>query len=470
MAPKAHQLPPGLDLYRDLQVQAGNIHEIAWSPDGRYLASGNPDGQIAVWDVETGRLHHRLDRGDQLVWSVAWSPDGKRLASGSHQGIVGIWDAESGERLRTLEGHEGWVRSVAWSPDGKRLATGSNDKSLAIWDTATGDRLSVFEGHRDRVLSVRWSPDGSRLASASGDGSLILWEVSSREQLHRHQVRSGWLRSLTWSPDGRYISCGSEDGVLRLWHTDDGKPAAVLEGHTESIGCASFDASGRMLASRAVDGRIRLWSPSRGSWQAVGGFKEPGTFPMQNLAFHPSEPLLATVAQTRIHIWRVDLDALLATQDGRPAAPLRTAKVVCLGEPADQVEEIARALAGAPSALGERGPGVYLHSSRQINDTDGPARREILIWDLAERSAEHPWQRIADLRDATLAIIAFDPSIPETYSQQAQLQIKLTRFEDAIAAIDNYLRRTELDFEHPDIQRAYRLRTDCEAALARSDE
>ena len=410
VAPKANQqLPPGLSLFRDLQVQVGNIHEIAWSPDGRFLASGNPDGQIAVWDVETGLLHHRLDRGDRLVWSVAWSPDGKRLASGSHQGIVGIWDAESGERLSILERHGGWVRSVAWSPDGRSLATGSNDRSLAIWDTGSGERLKVFEGHRDRVLSVRWSPEGKRLASASGDGSLIIWDVASGEQRHRHQVRSGWLRSLTWSPDGRYISCGSEDGIVRLWHTDDGKPAAVLEGHTESIGCTSFDASGRMLASRGVDGRIRLWSPSRGSWQAVGSFKEPGTFPMQNLAFHPSEPLLATVAQSRIHVWNVDLDALLATQDGRPAAPLLTAKVVCLGEPADQVEEIARGLAGTPSTLGELGPGVHLHSSRQVSTDDGTARREVLIWDLSERSSEHPWQRVADLRDAALAIVAFDP-------------------------------------------------------------
>ena len=406
-------MPNGLSLHRDLQVQAGNIHEIAWSPDGRYLASGNPDGQIAVWDVDTGRLHYRLDRGDKLVWSVAWSPDGTRLASGSHQGVVGIWDAESGDRLRTLERHDGWVRSVAWSPDGKQLVTGSNDRTLAIWDAQSGERIRVLEGHRDRVLSVRWSPDGSRLASASGDGTLIVWDPQAAEHLYTHQVRSGWLRSLAWSPEGRYVSCGSEDGVLRLWYGDDGKPAAVLEGHTESIGCISFDASGRMLASRAVDGRIRLWSPSRGSWQAVSSFKEPGTFPMQNLSFHPSQPLLATVAQSRIHVWQVDLDALLATTDGRPASPLHTAKVVCLGEPADQVEEIARSLAGASSSLGERGPGVYLHSSRSVEADQGSARREVLIWDLAERSAEHPWQRVADLRDAALAIVAFDPRAHE---------------------------------------------------------
>ncbi len=414
MTPKAtRQLPNGLSLHRDLQVQAGNIHEIAWSPDGRFLASGNPDGQIAVWDVETGRLHYRLDRGDRLVWSVAWSPDGKRLASGSHQGVVGIWDAQSGERLRILERHDSWVRSVAWSPDGKRLATGSNDRTLAIWDTESGERIRLLEGHRDRVLSVRWSPDGTKLASASGDGTLIVWDPEAAEHLYRHQVRSGWLRSLAWSPEGRYVSCGSEDGVLRLWYGDDGKPAAVLEGHTESIGCTSFDSSGRMLASRAVDGRVRLWSSSRGSWQAVSSFKEPGTFPMQNLSFHPSKPLLATVAQSRIHVWEVDLDALLATADGRPAAPLRTAKVVCLGEPADQVEELARSLAGTSASLGERGPGVYLHSSQEVEGEQGPARREVLIWDLAERSAEHPWQQVADLRDAALAIVAFDPRAHE---------------------------------------------------------
>ncbi|MEM1203344.1 MAG: WD40 repeat domain-containing protein [Acidobacteriota bacterium] len=399
------ELPEGLRLERVLKVSAGNINEIAWSPDGRFLASGNPDGQIGVWDVASGNLHRRLERDDEvLVWSVAFSPDGRRLASGSHRGTVGMWDVETGALLRVFERHDDWVRSVAWSPDGATLATASNDRTIALWDAETGERRRLLEGHRDRVLSVRFSPDGRRLASASGDGAVILWNAATGETLHSLPVRSSWQRSISWSPDGRLLTSASEDGVLRLWRASDGQPAAVLEGHRKSIGCAGFDASGRMLASRSVDGEVRLWSQSRGSWRPLASFKEPGTFPMQNLANHPGEPLMATVAQSQIHLWRVDLDALRASAEGQPTSPLATAKVVILGE-AEAATGLAHGLAAPRVGRGEHGPGVYALSCREL---DG-VRREILLWDLPERGVDDAL-RCLDLGDADVALLVFDPS------------------------------------------------------------
>jgi hypothetical protein len=111
------------------------------------------------------------------VASVAWSPDGRYLASGSRDDTVRVWDAANGQLLRTLAGHTDWVRSVAWSPDGRFLASGSDDRTVRVWDAADGRLLRTLEGHTSKVWSVAWSPDGRYLASGSTDDTIRIWGI-----------------------------------------------------------------------------------------------------------------------------------------------------------------------------------------------------------------------------------------------------------------------------------------------------
>ena len=423
------ELPVGLTLRSTLQVQAGNINEIAWSPDGKTLASGDPDGVIGLWDVESGIQRARLERAEKVVWSIAFSPDGSRVASGSNDGSVGIFEAASGRLLTSLERHDSWVRSVAFSPDGGLLASGGNDRHIILWDLATRSRRLVFEAHKERVLSLRFSPDGSQLASAGGDGLVVIWRTSTGEVLARHQISTGWQRGVCWSPDGRLVAFGGEDGAVRLLRSQDGRLSSVLEGHREGVGCLSFDSSGQLLASRSVDGRVRLWTPSRGSWRLLARFKEPASFPMANMAFHPSECRLATVAQARIRIWQIDLESLRSAADGQKATRLVSTKVAVLG--GAPAAELTRAL--ATPLLGDHYPEVYLLEAREEDQGGGTERRETLLFDLSETTPPRGDLAALHLRETHAVLVAFDPTSESdpgaTIRRGAELAAKVARVE-----------------------------------------
>src|SRR5271166_4934539 len=242
----------------------GQVSAVAWSPDGKTLASGSSDQTVKLWDLATGKLFATLQGHTETVYSVAWSPDGKTVASGSFDKTVKLWESATGKLLATLQGHTGEVESVAWSPDGKILASGSRDETVRLWESVTGKLLATLQGHTDAVYSVAWSPDGKTLASASGDKTVKLWDAATGKLLTTLRGHTDAVYSVAWSPDGKTLASGARDLAIKLWEAATGKLLTTLQGHTNAVSSVAWSPDGKILASASTDLAVKLWEAATG--------------------------------------------------------------------------------------------------------------------------------------------------------------------------------------------------------------
>jgi WD40 repeat protein len=263
---------PDISTTHILLGHKGPVTSVAFSPDGREVASGSADETVQLWDSATGQPGQTLKWDNDRVWCVAFSPDGKLLASGSEDKIVRLWAIAlqlRATRWRMLKGHTHSVRSVVFSPDSKVVASASTDKTIRIWDVLTGSLLKVLNGHTAWVRSVAFSPNGQILASGSEDQTIRLWNPTAERAPQMLKGHNAWIWFVIFSPDGKILASASEDQTIRLWNIATGVTLQTLNGHTRPVRSLAFVPNGKILASASEDGTIRLWDIATSSFKAL---------------------------------------------------------------------------------------------------------------------------------------------------------------------------------------------------------
>jgi len=298
-------------LVMTLKGHDGAVNSVAYSSDGRMLASGSADGTVRIWDMRTGEeLMTPLRSGDDAVWSISVAPDGRNVVSGTDGGVVCVWSlVDAHVSAQMLRGHSAAVSSVLYSPNGSYLASASQDSTAIIWNSETHQQLAVLMGHTGIVHALAFARDSLTLATGSKDQTIQLWDAATGKPRykspHRHDEP---IYSLCFLTDGQKIAAGCGKNIMlckpqtgqdtTLLHfgsspmlsvnpSSDGQSlvsaygksvclstlprfrvktsSIVLDGHSSTVRAAAFSHNGLYIASASDDHTIRIWNASNKS-------------------------------------------------------------------------------------------------------------------------------------------------------------------------------------------------------------
>jgi WD40 repeat protein len=241
------------------------VWSVAWSLDGRRVASASGDQTAQVWDATSGDHLTRYTGHTDSVYTLAWSSGGGRIASGSNDKTVQVWDPTFGDHFYTYTGHKDWVWSVSWSPDGKRIASGGGDNTVQVWDALDGSHAFTYRGHSAPVHAVAWSPEGSRIASSSVDGTVQVWNAVNGDQLYTFQPLLTSIWSVTWSPDSMRIATACDNKTVQVWDAANGDHLYIYYGHSDFVYAVAWSPDGKRIASAGDDKTVQVWDASSGT-------------------------------------------------------------------------------------------------------------------------------------------------------------------------------------------------------------
>ena len=317
---------------------------VALSQNGSTLATGDKRGpQIHLWNTTTGRRQVTLnghtgffkegpdeDEKQADIRALAFTQDGKNLASGSEDKTVMLWNTQNGAERATLREHEGWITAVAFSVDGKTVASGDTNRVIKVWDVSPERERATLKGHKNTINALAFAPEGPPpyggcLASGSADGTIRFWDPDSGQELLTFTAgHTEWVKAVVFSENGITLASAAHNGTVDVWSLVTRREFTTLTaGHSDLAELATFSTDGRFFVTRGYNGPIAFdpygWG-SRYSFKGRGGMqlwevatdeKRPG--PWQQVAdtisafkFSPDGKVLASRGPREdIRVWDI---------------------------------------------------------------------------------------------------------------------------------------------------------------------
>jgi len=309
-------------LRQTLTGHTGRVNHVAWSPDGRTLASSSIEQAIWLWDVEQGSCRTMLHGHTAGVKGLAFTPDNHSLLSGSEDGTLRLWDVASGQCIRLVQGYGSSLYDVDWSPDGTQLVSGGSDTFVTIYTVMPETAPRVLHGHSGVVLGVGWSSNGRWLASSEWDNAIRVWHPSSGaclEVLHHSNDTVNFFDSLAWSPNGQYLASGASAHGMLVWDLTGRAHKWVGRDSSAWIRHAAWSPDSTRLAGGGDDGTVYVWDVTQDMLlQKLVGHHSMIT----SVAWSPNGTLLASSGGSReageLFVWNAERGERIRSMVGHP--------------------------------------------------------------------------------------------------------------------------------------------------------
>ncbi|PRQ08762.1 WD domain, G-beta repeat protein [Enhygromyxa salina] len=274
---------------------------VSYAPDGTGFISGSDDDTLRVWDPHSHTQRAITTSHQAKPRAITHSPSGEHVASATSDCRVRIWDANTLEHVRTLAGHTRDATCVAYSPDGKLLASGSADRTSRLWNPATGEHLATAK-HEDWVNCVAFSPDGTKLASGSSFFDIQIWSIPTLAKLLEINAHSNYVNGIAWYPSGDRFVSSSWDCKLRVWNANDGGRIHELVGHTAPVRGLAFAPDGTRFASVSDDKTLRIWDAQ--TYEQLEQFRSET--PLRRVAWSPDSAQVIAGSTAGVQVWRLE--------------------------------------------------------------------------------------------------------------------------------------------------------------------